>query len=92
MLSLQARQMCIRRNGYVARTNAIAYLPLECVCSPALIGGSEDLRRRLTRIGFVGLSEASQSHRAVTAIAQGKRQKLKSRAAFEREIMLPLTD
>jgi len=58
---------------------AIGYLPLECVCSPALINRSEDLRTRLVRIGIVGLPAASQTHRIVTAITNSAGRKRHSK-------------
>ena len=52
--------------------NAIDYLPLECVCSGERATKTENLRRRLMRIGVIGFPGPTQGHRNIVAVARGR--------------------
>lgn len=51
--------------------HAIDYLPLECVCAPALIAKAESLRARLTRIGIIGPTAGADGLRRITTLPRG---------------------
>lgn len=63
---LAVRATFALRKGDVER--AIDDLPLECVCAPSLIGKSESLRARLSRIGIIGPTAGADGLRKITTL------------------------